>query len=105
MVSTTPVYAAHPKNPNFLLEAAELRGHRDSRFVNDKLRAEKQVQRFAKEHPAVEVALLRLAPILGVALLGAGVGLRPCRRLGPSRTEEGGRGWADTRLAGYSRRS
>jgi UDP-glucose 4-epimerase len=53
------------QNPNFLVEDAELRGHRDSRFVNDTLRAEKQVQRFAKEHPAVEVAILRFAPILG----------------------------------------
>jgi UDP-glucose 4-epimerase len=65
MVSTTLVYGAHPKNPNFLLEDAELRGHRDSRFVNDKLRAEKQVQRFAKEHPGTEVCVLRFAPILG----------------------------------------
>jgi UDP-glucose 4-epimerase len=65
MISTTLVYGAHPKNPNFLTEDAELRGHRDSRFVNDKLRAEKQVQRFAKEHPGVEVCILRFAPILG----------------------------------------
>jgi UDP-glucose 4-epimerase len=65
MVSTTLVYGAHPKNPNFLIEDAELRGHRDSRFVNDKVRAERQVQRFAKEHPRVEVATLRFAPILG----------------------------------------
>jgi UDP-glucose 4-epimerase len=65
MISTTLVYGAHPKNPNFLTEEAELRGHRDSRFVNDKVRAEKQVQRFAQEHPAVEVCILRFAPILG----------------------------------------
>ena len=65
MVSTTLVYGAHPKNPNFLTEDAELRGHRDSRFVNDKLRAERQVQRFAQEHPDVEVCILRFAPILG----------------------------------------
>ena len=65
MISTTLVYGAHPKNPNFLTEDAELRGHRDSRFVNDKVRAERQVQRFAKEHPRVEVAVLRFAPILG----------------------------------------
>lgn len=65
MISTTLVYGAHPKNPNFLTEDSELRGHRDSRFVNDKVRAEKQVQRFAKEHPAVEVCILRFAPILG----------------------------------------
>ncbi|HEY0192295.1 MAG TPA: NAD-dependent epimerase/dehydratase family protein [Kofleriaceae bacterium] len=65
MVSTTLIYGAHPKNPNFLTEDAELRGHRDSRFVNDKVRADRQVQRFAKEHPRVEVATLRFAPILG----------------------------------------
>jgi UDP-glucose 4-epimerase len=65
MISTTLVYGAHPKNPNFLTEDSELRGHRDSRFVNDKLRAEKQVQRFAKEHPSVGVCILRFAPIIG----------------------------------------
>jgi UDP-glucose 4-epimerase len=65
MISTTLVYGAHPKNPNFLTEESELRGHRDSRFVNDKVRAEKQVQRFAKEHPDVEVCILRFAPIVG----------------------------------------
>jgi UDP-glucose 4-epimerase len=65
MISTTLVYGAHRKNPNYLTEDAELRGHRDSRFVNDKVRAEKQVQRFAKEHPDVEVCVLRFAPILG----------------------------------------
>ena len=65
MVSTTLVYGAHPKNPNFLTEDAELRGHRDSRFVNDKVRAERQLQRFAREHPEVEVCALRFAPILG----------------------------------------
>jgi len=42
MISTTLVYGAHPKNPNFLTEESELRGHRDSRFVNDKVRAERQ---------------------------------------------------------------
>jgi UDP-glucose 4-epimerase len=68
MISTTLVYGAHPKNPNFLTESAELRGHRDSRFVNDKVRAEKQVQRFAQEHPKVEVCILRFAPILGPSI-------------------------------------
>jgi UDP-glucose 4-epimerase len=68
MISTTLVYGAHPKNPNFLTEDAELRGHRDSRFVNDKVRAEKQVQRFAQEHPDVEVCVLRFAPILGPSI-------------------------------------
>ncbi len=65
MVSTTLVYGAHPRNPNFLTESAELRGHRDSRFINDKVRAEKQALRFARENPATRVAILRFAPLLG----------------------------------------
>lgn len=65
MVSTTLVYGAHKENPNFLSEDAELRGHRDSRFINDKVRAEKQAQRFARENPATKVCVLRFAPILG----------------------------------------
>lgn len=65
MVSTTLVYGAHAKNPNFLTETAELRGHPDSRFVNDKVRAEQQLARFASEHPQVQVCSLRFAPLLG----------------------------------------
>jgi len=65
MVSTTLVYGAHAHNPNFLTEDAELRGHRDSRFINDKVRAEKQAQRFARENPATGVCVLRFAPLLG----------------------------------------
>ncbi len=64
-VSTTLVYGAHPDNPNFLDESAELRGHRDSRFINDKVRAEKQIATYAKEHRGVEVCTLRFAPLLG----------------------------------------
>jgi UDP-glucose 4-epimerase len=68
MISTTLVYGAHPKNPNFLVEDSELKGHRDSRFVNDKVRAERQVQRFAADHPGTEVCVLRFAPILGPSI-------------------------------------
>jgi len=65
MVSTTMAYGAHPANPTYLTEAAELRGHRDSRFINDKVRAEKQALRFARENPQTSVATLRFAPTLG----------------------------------------
>lgn len=65
MVSTTMVYGAAPENPNFLDERAELRGHRDSRFINDKVRAERQAARYAREHPDTQVAVLRFAPIMG----------------------------------------
>jgi UDP-glucose 4-epimerase len=65
MVSTTMVYGAHRENPNFLDEDAELRGHRDSRFINDKVKAEKQAARFARENPKSQVCVLRFAPLLG----------------------------------------
>ena len=71
MVSSTLVYGAHPHNPNFLTEDAELRGHRDSRsgnadrFVNDRVRAERQAERYARENPGTQVCVLRFAPILG----------------------------------------
>lgn len=65
MLGTTMAYGAHPSNPNFLPETAELHGHRDSRFINDKVRADKQAQRFAREHPGTQVCVLRFAPILG----------------------------------------
>jgi UDP-glucose 4-epimerase len=64
MVSTTLCYGPHPANPNFLTETAELRGHPGSRFLADKVRAEKQVQRFAREN-ATRVCILRYAPLLG----------------------------------------
>jgi UDP-glucose 4-epimerase len=65
MISSTMVYGAQRENPNFLDENAELRGHRDSRFINDKVKAEKQALRFARENPTAQVAVLRFAPILG----------------------------------------
>ncbi len=65
MVSTTMVYGASPSNPNFLTEEAPLAGNRDSRFIDDKVRAERQAARFADEHPEVAVTVLRFAPILG----------------------------------------
>jgi UDP-glucose 4-epimerase len=65
MISTTMVYGASPKNPNFLSESHELHGHRESRFIKNRVRAERQVLRFAQENPATQVATLRFAPILG----------------------------------------
>src|SRR5690242_6096689 len=64
MVTTMMVYGPHPANPNFLTETAELRGHPGSRFLTDKVRAEKQVLRFARENPT-RTTILRFAPLLG----------------------------------------
>ncbi len=65
LCSTTMVYGASPQNPNFLGEDAELKGQAESRFINDKVCAERQVQRFMREHPATQVCVLRYAPLLG----------------------------------------
>jgi len=65
LVSTTLAYGAAPSNPNFLTEEDDLKGHGDSRFIKDKVRAERQARRFASEHPATQVAVMRFAPILG----------------------------------------
>jgi UDP-glucose 4-epimerase len=65
MASSTLVYGAAATNPNFLAEDAELKGHSDSRFINDKVRAEQQAARFADENPDIAVAVLRFAPVMG----------------------------------------
>jgi UDP-glucose 4-epimerase len=76
--SQTMLYGPHPSNPNFLLESSALRGIRggpspfgrtfgqgDCSFLADKIDAEREVDRFAKDRPEVSVATLRFAPILG----------------------------------------
>ncbi len=63
--SSTAIYGAHPKNPGLIREAHRTRGTPRSRFVNDKLEAERQVQRFAADHPEAAVSILRFAPIMG----------------------------------------
>lgn len=65
MLSTTLVYGAHPLNPNFLTEEHERRGLPRSRFITDKLEAERQIHRFATENPERVVTVLRLANTLG----------------------------------------
>lgn len=65
LLSTTMVYGAKASNPNYIKENAKLGGVTGSRYVNDKIRAEEQVLRFARNHPDMCVASLRYAPILG----------------------------------------
>jgi len=64
-LSTTLVYGARAENPNFLTEEHERRGQPGSRFVQDKLEAERQAERFAAEDPARVVTILRAAATLG----------------------------------------
>ncbi len=65
LFSTTLVYGAGPSNPNFLDERHELRGHPRARFVKDKVEAERQAERFARENPETVVTVLRVAATLG----------------------------------------
>lgn len=65
MLSTTLLYGAHPDNPNFLTERHETRGHKRSRFISEKLEAERQVRRFAAESAAHVVTILRCAATIG----------------------------------------
>lgn len=63
--STTMVYGAHSRNPNFIAEDAELRAKSPAPFIDDKLSAERQVRRFAHENPQTIVTVLRAALTLG----------------------------------------
>src|SRR5262249_40187276 len=63
--SQTAVYGADSKNPNFLTEDHPLRGNSNSRYVTDKVEAERAFERFAAEHPETTVTRLRTCTILG----------------------------------------
>ncbi len=65
LLSTTMVYGASPKNPIYVTEDRPIAPKHRSRYLDDRVRAELQVQRFAAENPSVSVAVLRFAPILG----------------------------------------
>jgi UDP-glucose 4-epimerase len=65
LFSSTLVYGASPANPNFLTEAHALKGHAKSRFIKDKVEAEKLAERFARENPECTVTVLRTAATLG----------------------------------------
>jgi UDP-glucose 4-epimerase len=66
MASSTTLYGPHPKNPNFLTEAAPLRGIKGCRYLADKIEAERELERLKDTH----VVVLRFAPILGPMVRG-----------------------------------
>ena len=68
--SQTFLYGARPDNPALLPETWPLRAPAESPFVRDKLEAERQVAEFARRFPAVKVAVLRSAPIVGPHAVG-----------------------------------
>jgi UDP-glucose 4-epimerase len=67
LVSTTLVYGASAKTPNWLDESTPLARAPGSRFAADKIRVEEQVRRFAAgpAGASTRVCVLRFAPILG----------------------------------------
>jgi UDP-glucose 4-epimerase len=64
-ISTTAVYGATPKNPNFLTEDIPLMQNMESRFIRDKIDAELQIKRFKEKYPDRTVTVLRMASVLG----------------------------------------
>jgi len=65
MMSTTDVYGAFATNPNYLSEESVPMGHRQSRFLKDKIDAEKQALKYKKKLPNSVVTILRPCTILG----------------------------------------
>ncbi|MCB9729367.1 MAG: NAD-dependent epimerase/dehydratase family protein [Deltaproteobacteria bacterium] len=67
MSSTTMVYGPYPDNPNYLSEQHPMRGLRASRWVSDKVGAERELARLAKERADIITTSLRFAPVVGPA--------------------------------------
>ncbi|EKD42058.1 MAG: hypothetical protein ACD_73C00348G0002 [uncultured bacterium] len=66
LASTTDVYGASPLNPNFLIEDFHHpMGDRQSKFLSDKIDAEKSALKYAKKYTDSQVTILRFATILG----------------------------------------
>ena len=63
--SLTALYGARPNAPALITEATLLAGCPGSRFVNDKVEVEHQLQAFRAAHPLMQVLVLRFAPIVG----------------------------------------
>lgn len=65
MSSTTMVYGAYPDNPNYLTEEHPLRGLRASRWVQDRVGAERELANLARDCPDIQTTSLRFCTILG----------------------------------------
>ncbi|MBI4830843.1 MAG: NAD-dependent epimerase/dehydratase family protein [Candidatus Lindowbacteria bacterium] len=65
IASTTSVYGASPRNPNFLTEDHPLNGNKNYRYIRDRVEVENLARRFREAHPEITVTVLRFAMILG----------------------------------------
>lgn len=63
--STTAVYGANSKNPNYISEEHPLDPRPHAHFVRDKVEAEKQVATLLKDAPQMIVTVLRFCLIVG----------------------------------------
>ncbi len=63
--SQTWLYGALRTNPNYLAEDAALGAPSDEPFFADKVAAEREVARYAKQRPETTTTILRTAPIVG----------------------------------------
>jgi len=63
--STTAVYGAHPMNPAFLTESHRLRGEKTSRWVMDKVAAERELARLRRDCPKIVCTSLRFGMTVG----------------------------------------
>jgi UDP-glucose 4-epimerase len=63
--SSTMLYGASPRNPNFLRESADLAGHADAHCVENRVEAEQLLARWVVRHPDVEVCVIRHCWIMG----------------------------------------
>lgn len=63
-VTTSMVYGAHPRNPQYLTEDQPLRGEDQSGFVRDKVDVERQLEEFRRQE-GVRVCILRPSWPLG----------------------------------------
>lgn len=68
--STMMAYGAYPNNPNFLTEDHALRGNRASRWVMDKVAAERELAKLARDCPDIVCTTLRFGIITGPTVWG-----------------------------------
>ncbi|MGM0574327.1 MAG: NAD-dependent epimerase/dehydratase family protein [Myxococcota bacterium] len=65
MTSTTMVYGAYPDNPSYLTEKHRLRGIPSSRWVKDKVSAERELSKLERDCPDIITTSLRYGVTLG----------------------------------------
>lgn len=64
-LSSTMLYGARSDNPAWLTEDHPLRASDESRWLRDKIDADRQVRRFADANPSCRASVLRLGIVLG----------------------------------------